>query len=87
MSKRHAYISIICMTLLANRRLKSNFGIVHIIGIGGIGMSGIAEIMYNLGYKIRGSDLTSNVNTKRLKLLGVEVLHGHNANNINGAGL
>lgn len=87
MSKRHAYISIICMTFLANRRLKSNFGIVHIIGIGGIGMSGIAEIMYNLGYKIRGSDLASNVNTERLRLLGIEVLHGHNANNINGAGI
>ncbi|KJV56546.1 UDP-N-acetylmuramate--alanine ligase [Orientia chuto str. Dubai] len=71
------------MKFFANKELASS--IVHIVGIGGIGMSGIAEIMHNLGYKVRGSDLTINLNTKRLQSLGIEVMHGHSANNINGA--
>ena len=61
------------------------FGRVHIIGIGGIGMSGIAEIMHNIGYQVQGSDLHSNANTKRLQDLGICVFAGHAAKHIDGA--
>lgn len=55
---------------------------IHFIGIGGIGMSGIAEVMHNLGYKIQGSDLSENNNTKRLQDLGVKIFTGHQPENI-----
>jgi UDP-N-acetylmuramate--alanine ligase len=55
---------------------------MHFVGIGGIGMSGIAEIMYNLGYKIQGSDLSVNYNTERLSELGVRIFNQHDAQNI-----
>ncbi|NDB81455.1 MAG: UDP-N-acetylmuramate--L-alanine ligase [Alphaproteobacteria bacterium] len=57
-------------------------GKFHIIGIGGIGMSGIAEILHNLGYDVQGSDIASNDNTQRLKALGIKLFHGHDATNI-----
>ncbi len=60
----------------------NSLGVIHFIGIGGIGMSGIAEIMHNLGYSIQGSDLIENYNTKRLKSIGVEVFEGHHSHNI-----
>lgn len=53
------------------------FGPVHFVGIGGIGMSGIAEVMHNLGHPVRGSDAAENANVRRLRALGVAVEVGH----------
>jgi UDP-N-acetylmuramate--alanine ligase len=58
---------------------------VHFVGIGGIGMSGIAEVLLNLGYKVSGSDLRSSAVTQRLAGLGAAVFEGHHAENIAGA--
>ncbi len=55
---------------------------IHFIGIGGIGMSGIAELMLDLGYKIQGSDITINKNIERLVKRGIRFFKGHNKNNI-----
>ena len=49
----------------------------HFIGIGGIGMSGIAEVLVTLGYTVRGSDVSDNANVKRLRDMGVTVAIGH----------
>ena len=58
---------------------------IHFVGIGGIGMSGIAEVLLNLGYKVSGSDLKSSAVTQRLASLGAIVVEGHRAENIVGA--
>ncbi|MFZ0479334.1 MAG: UDP-N-acetylmuramate--L-alanine ligase [Terriglobales bacterium] len=58
---------------------------IHFVGIGGIGMSGIAEVMLNLGYKISGSDLKSSAVTQRLASLGAQTFEGHQGSNIAGA--
>jgi UDP-N-acetylmuramate--alanine ligase len=58
---------------------------IHFVGIGGIGMSGIAEVLLNLGYKVSGSDLKSSFATQRLAGLGAVVSEGHRAENISGA--
>ena len=58
---------------------------IHFVGIGGSGMSGIAEVLLNLGYKVSGSDLGSNAATQRLESLGAKVLLGHAAEYIKGA--
>ena len=58
---------------------------LHFVGIGGSGMSGIAEILLNLGYTISGSDLASNAASQRLAALGVAIAVGHDAENIRGA--
>jgi UDP-N-acetylmuramate--alanine ligase len=58
---------------------------VHFVGIGGSGMSGIAEVMLSLGYQIQGSDLKSNTQVKRLKSQGATVFIGHDADNIRDA--
>jgi UDP-N-acetylmuramate--alanine ligase len=58
---------------------------IHFVGIGGIGMSGIAEVLLNLGYKVSGSDLKSSSVTQRLAGLGAAVFEGHRAENIAGA--
>jgi len=58
---------------------------IHFVGIGGIGMSGIAEVLLNLGYKVSGSDLKSSSVTQRLAGLGAVVFEGHRAENIAGA--
>jgi UDP-N-acetylmuramate--alanine ligase len=58
---------------------------IHFVGIGGSGMSGIAEVLLNLGYTISGSDLGSNAASQRLATLGATVMLGHAAENINGA--
>lgn len=58
---------------------------VHFVGIGGSGMSGIAEVLLNLGYKVSGSDLGSNAATRRLASLGATITKGHAAGNIDGA--
>ena len=60
---------------------------IYFIGIGGIGMSGIAEIMKNLGYKVTGSDQQKNSNVLRLKKLGVKIFIGHNSSNVENASL
>ena len=58
---------------------------IHFVGIGGIGMSGIAEVLLNLGYKVSGSDLKSSAVTQRLAGLGAAVFEGHRAENVVGA--
>ena len=58
---------------------------IHFVGIGGIGMSGIAEVLLNLGYKISGSDLKSSPVTQRLAGLGATVFEGHSSENVTGA--
>src|SRR5271170_5199092 len=58
---------------------------IHFVGIGGIGMSGIAEVLLNLGYKVSGSELKSSAVTQRLASLGAVVFEGHRAENIAGA--
>jgi len=69
----------------AATRVPFNIGTIHFIGIGGIGMSGIAEIMHNLGYRVQGSDAAENANVKRLRSLGVGVALGHDAANLGDA--
>ena len=61
--------------------------IIHFIGIGGIGMSGLAQIMHNTGFKIQGSDLSKNKNTDRLVKLGIKVNFGHGHKNLKKATL
>ncbi|HKW17432.1 MAG TPA: UDP-N-acetylmuramate--L-alanine ligase [Terriglobales bacterium] len=58
---------------------------IHFVGIGGIGMSGIAEVLLNLGYKISGSDLKRSSVTNRLEVLGTTIFEGHRAENVSGA--
>jgi UDP-N-acetylmuramate--alanine ligase len=62
-----------------------NIGTLHFVGIGGIGMSGIAEILMNLGYNVQGSDIAESANVSRLKDKGVTVHIGHKAENIANA--
>ena len=66
-------------------RVPLDIGAIHFIGIGGIGMSGIAEIMHNLGYKVQGSDVSESANVKRLKAMGIAVSIGHSADNLKDA--
>jgi UDP-N-acetylmuramate--alanine ligase len=66
-------------------KLPRDIGPVHFIGIGGIGMSGIAEVMLNLGYVVQGSDQTDSANVKRLRDKGVAIAIGHAAANIGAA--
>jgi UDP-N-acetylmuramate--alanine ligase len=58
---------------------------VHFVGIGGIGMSGVAEVLLNLGYKVSGSDLKTSPVTQRLASLGATIFEGHHAENVAGA--
>ncbi len=58
---------------------------IHFVGVGGIGMSGIAELLINLGYKVSGSDLKSSDITRRLKRLGGTIFKGHRKNHISGS--
>jgi UDP-N-acetylmuramate--alanine ligase len=66
-------------------KLPRDVGPIHFIGIGGIGMSGIAEVMATLGYRVQGSDLTDNYNVARLRKSGIPVAIGHRAENLGGA--
>jgi len=66
-------------------KLPRNIGPIHFVGIGGIGMSGIAEVLANLGYAVRGSDVAESANVKRLRDHGIAVAIGHTAKNIDGA--
>jgi len=58
---------------------------IHFVGIGGIGMSGIAEVLHNLDYEVTGSDLKSSGTTRRLEGMGINIAIGHNAENIKDA--
>ena len=58
---------------------------IHFVGIGGIGMSGIAEVLLTLGYKVSGSDLKESSVTERLRGLGATIYIGHRAENVAGA--
>ena len=58
---------------------------IHFVGIGGSGMSGIAEVLLNLGYEISGSDLGESATTRRLSELGAQVCIGHDAAQVSGA--
>jgi UDP-N-acetylmuramate--alanine ligase len=66
-------------------KLPRDIGPVHFVGIGGIGMSGIAEVLVNLGYAVQGSDQSDSANVKRLRDKGVNVAIGHAAKNLAGA--
>ncbi|ORE98264.1 UDP-N-acetylmuramate--L-alanine ligase [Aurantimonas sp. 22II-16-19i] len=66
-------------------KMPPNIGPVHFIGIGGIGMSGIAEVLVNLGYTVQGSDQSENANVQRLREKGVTVHIGHAADNLGTA--
>ena len=66
-------------------RLPFDVGVVHFVGIGGIGMSGIASVMHNLGYKVRGSDIADGPNIESLRSKGIEVTVGHSPDNVEGA--
>jgi UDP-N-acetylmuramate--alanine ligase len=67
------------------RSLPESIGPLHFVGIGGIGMSGIAEVLHNLGYRVQGSDLADSANTHRLAGLGIAVAIGHRAENLANA--
>ncbi|MEM9232656.1 MAG: UDP-N-acetylmuramate--L-alanine ligase [Pseudomonadota bacterium] len=60
-------------------------GRIHFVGIGGIGMSGIAEIMHNLGYDVQGSDISENAQVQRLRAQDIPVMIGHDASHVEGA--
>ena len=66
-------------------RVPLELGAIHFLGIGGIGMSGIAEIMHNLGYKVQGSDAVDSANVKRLRAMGIAIAVGHGAENLKDA--
>ncbi|MGH6760011.1 MAG: UDP-N-acetylmuramate--L-alanine ligase [Phyllobacterium sp.] len=66
-------------------KMPPNIGLVHFIGIGGIGMSGIAEVLHNLGYKVQGSDQSDGANVQRLRDKGIEIFVGHTAENLGAA--
>jgi UDP-N-acetylmuramate--alanine ligase len=67
------------------RALPLEIGVLHFVGIGGIGMSGIAEILHNLGYQVQGSDLADNYNVRRLAEQGINIAIGHAAENLGDA--
>jgi UDP-N-acetylmuramate--alanine ligase len=67
------------------RGVPTDIGIIHFVGIGGIGMSGIAEVMHNLGYKVQGSDIADGYVIDGLRKLGINVMIGHAAENLGDA--
>ena len=67
------------------RALPLNIGPIHFVGIGGIGMSGIAEVLHNLGYQVQGSDIAEGYNVTRLREAGITVAIGHDAANLGAA--
>src|ERR1700683_1565715 len=66
-------------------RLPREIGPIHFVGIGGIGMSGIAEVLCNLGYTVQGSDASESANVSRLRDKGITINVGHKAQNVAGA--
>jgi len=69
------------------RALPLTIGTIHFVGIGGIGMSGIAEVLHSLGYQVQGSDQAEGPNVARLRDLGIKVFVGHSADNVAEAGV
>ncbi|MDD2794426.1 UDP-N-acetylmuramate--L-alanine ligase [Acidocella sp.] len=67
------------------RALPLSIGTIHFVGIGGIGMSGIAEVLHELGYAVQGSDIAENANVARLRAAGIRVAVGHDAKNLGDA--
>jgi UDP-N-acetylmuramate--alanine ligase len=67
------------------KALPQTIGPLHFVGIGGIGMSGIAQVLHNLGYRVQGSDLADGANVRRLIDLGIPVAIGHDAENLGAA--
>ena len=67
------------------RGVPTDIGIVHVVGIGGIGMSGIAEVMHNLGYQVQGSDIADSYVIDGLRQRGIKVMIGHSAENLGDA--
>ena len=67
------------------RALPLSIGTIHFVGIGGIGMSGIAEVLHTLGYAVQGSDIADNANVRRLREAGIAVAIGHAAENLGSA--
>jgi len=67
------------------RALPLSIGTIHFVGIGGIGMSGIAEVLNNLGYSVQGSDMAEGANIARLRAAGIAVMIGHAAENLGAA--
>ena len=63
----------------------NRYRILHFVGIGGIGMSGIAEVLHNLGYEVTGSDVKESETVKRLRGFGIKVMIGHNADNVDSS--
>lgn len=66
-------------------QLPLTIGKLHFVGIGGIGMSGIAEVLHNLGYDVSGSDIAESANVKRLRDMGIDVAIGHRVENVTEA--
>src|ERR1700726_3999685 len=66
-------------------KLPRDIGPIHFVGIGGIGMSGLAEVLANLGYHVQGSDVADSANVRRLRDKGIDVTVGHDARNLDGA--
>lgn len=66
-----------------NTALENNYVKIHFVGIGGIGMSGIAEVLITSGYSVSGSDVSESANVKKLKTLGAEIYIGHKEENLN----
>ena len=62
----------------------TDIGTIHFVGIGGIGMSGIAEVMHNLGYSVQGSDIAESASVERLRARGIKIAIGHAAKNVEG---
>jgi UDP-N-acetylmuramate--alanine ligase len=67
------------------RALPLSIGTIHFVGIGGIGMSGIAEVLHNLGYRVQGTDIADSANVRRLREAGIPVAVGHDAANLGDA--
>ena len=67
--------------------LPLSIGILHFTGIGGIGMSGIAEILFEMGYQVQGSDSAENANVRRLREKGIKVICGQSADNVEDASI
>jgi UDP-N-acetylmuramate--alanine ligase len=70
---------------MTDRHFRGRVRRVHFVGIGGVGMSGIAEVLLNLGFEVHGSDLKKGENTARLEALGAVIHQGHDKDQVVGA--
>ena len=75
---------VIEMSPLVKSQMR-RIGVIHFIGVGGVGMGGIAEVMLNLGFRVSGSDLNCNALTSRLESLGATIFTGHKAEQVEQA--